>query len=96
MSSKRNARVELPPIRFYYIRNESGMLLSGAAHSFHIGTAVTWRRSWEYDWARRFLSVNAAIKYGIEYGVYGAEIVDRAGRVVGNIPTMKEVQEREG
>ena len=95
MSSKKIHGAQTSPPVFYYIRN-NGMLLSGAARSFHIGKAVTWRKGREYDWARRFLSVDAAIKYGIEYGVYGAEIVDRAGRVVGDVPTMKEVQEREG
>jgi len=72
-------------LAYVYVRRDSdGFLLHGISpgESKAHAPIVIWKSPRSFDWARRFSSVDNAVKCIRDYGITGASVIDRAGRVL--------------
>jgi len=72
---------EQKPKRYFYIAKcKTGELLHGVASADSKYPVPMWKDRWAFDWARRFVYVENAIKFAEEYGIEDFMVVDRAHR----------------
>lgn len=85
----------IKPSVFFYIRQEgSGNLLHGISPSETKARApiAIWKPPRSFDWARRFSSVENAVKCATDNNLRSVAIIDRAGRVLRSINADGEVR----
>ena len=78
-------RFDLNPRTFFYIqKRENGYLLHGLAirTGNNIPPVAMWKPPRNFDLARRFSSIDNAVKVAKEYGIAGYDVIDRAGHVL--------------
>ncbi|MBQ8962194.1 MAG: hypothetical protein IJ089_07590 [Clostridia bacterium] len=83
------------PVQFFYIqRNADNHLLHGitVSDSKFLTSFPVWKPSRSFDWARRFSSVENAIKCATDNHITGVSVIDRAGRVLCVISVNGEVR----
>ena len=83
-----NRKIKTPPVDYVYVRRDTdGYLLNGIAPGQSKARAliIHWMPPGRYDLARRFTSAGNAVKCIKDYGVIGASVIDRAGRVLRKI-----------
>ena len=75
---------EKPRTFFYIQKRENGYLLHGLAMGTgnNMAPIAMWKPPRSFDWARRFSSIDNAVKVAKEYGIAGYDVIDQAGRVL--------------
>ena len=73
---------------FYIAENDGEKLCGGMTRSSSSGYAMSkfpvWRNKGNYKWARRFTSVENAVKYANDNGIANIHIIDGFGQTVHN------------
>jgi len=79
---KRNAKDTLPQY-FYIARGSDRSLCGGVGASYSVcnGSIPIWREPGDYEWARRFSTVEKAMEYAVQNNMFGVLIVDRSGTI---------------
>ena len=83
------------PEFFYIARARDRALCGGVATNCGIATrnVPIWRKPGEYEWARRFATVEKAMEYATHNLMFGVLIVDRSGNVIA-VREAEEVTQR--
>ena len=78
----RNGRIM--PSNYVYVQRKDGYLLHGISpgESKAHAPIILWKPPRCFDWARRFSTVENAVKCIRDYRITGASVIDRAGRVL--------------
>lgn len=88
-------RLNKRPIQFYYIRkNDNNYLLHGVAvgQSRNLSPTPIFKAPRSFEWARRFSTVENAIKCATESHITGVSVIDRFGHVLCTITNDGEVR----
>ena len=78
-------RLNKRPIQFYYIRkNDDNFLLHGVAvgQSRNLPPTPIFKAPRSFEWARRFSTVENAIKCATESHITGVSVIDKFGHVI--------------
>lgn len=69
---------------FYIARDRDGALCGGIAPNdgSRMRSLPIWRMPNDFEWARRFLSVESAVQYTKLNHIYGVSVIDRGGTVL--------------
>ena len=88
-------RLNKRPIQFYYIRkNDDNFLLHGVAvgQSRNLPPTPIFKAPRRFEWARRFSTVENAIKCAKESHITDVSVIDRSGHVLCTITKDGEVR----
>lgn len=71
-------------VSYVYVQRNDGYLLHGISpgESKAHAPIILWKPPRCFDWARRFSTVENAVKCIRDYRITGASVIDRAGRVL--------------
>ena len=81
----RNGRIA--PINYVYVQRKDGYLLHGISpgESKAHAPIILWKPPRCFDWARRFSTVENAMKCIRDYHIHDVSVIDRAGRVLRSV-----------
>lgn len=83
--------------QFFYIANKDGRLFGGMSpgDGYRMPSFPTWRFSGDFTWARRFTSVDNALKFARLNRIVEVKVIDVGGRVLATITKDGEVSKGE-